>query len=308
VARFTLQVLPADAQPPDHAPELTGDSRLEDRWLLSRWSRTQEEIDAALAEFEFTRMATTLHGFLWHDVADRYVELAKETLQGKNGVEPARLSREVLLFVLERSIRALHPISPHVTEELWHALPHRGDSLTTAAWPKASEAPRDPEAEVAMDVVLESIRVYRNLRSENKVPVENLPVAWVRPTGGEVARLIDQERPTILRLARVQGVSFLAEGASAPPGVASTVTTHGEYFIALPAESRAAETEALKREREKLSLLLEKTRARLADAGFTARAPPDVVREAEQKAAELAERVERIDEHLGRPTAPEESA
>lgn len=300
VARFAQQTLPLDASPPTRAPVLSPTARLEDRWVLSRWSRTQEEVDRALDAFEFTKAAGLLYGFLWHDLADRYIEVAKESLLGRNGSDAQRLSREVLLFVIERALRALHPLVPHVTEELWHALPHEGDSLLLSRWPEPSEAPTDPEAEVAMEVVLESIRVYRNLRSENRIPVESRPQVAVRPGGAEARRLLAQEQATVTRLARLSSLTLLDDRAPAPAGCASAVTPHGEYFLPLPPEARAAETEALTRERDKLVLLLEKTRARLADQGFVARAPPDVVREAEAKARELADRIGRIDAHLGR--------
>ncbi|MGI0131960.1 MAG: valine--tRNA ligase [Thermoplasmata archaeon] len=304
VARFTLSSLPPDTPAPHSAPSLASAGRLEDRWILSRWSHVQEQVEDAIASFEFTRTAGLLHNFLWHDVADRYLEVAKESLQGRNGPTAQRLSREVLVFVLERSLRALHPMVPHVTEELWHALPHEGESLVTARWPRPDEAPTDPEAEVAMEVVLDGIRVFRNLRSENKVPVAHLPEGFVRPTGAEAERLLEAERPTIVRLARLKGLTLLAAGTPVPDGCATSVTLNGEYFLPLPNEARAAESEALRREREKLTKLLEKTRARLADTGFIARAPPSVVAEAEAKVRELAERIERIDTHLGRSTPP----
>jgi valyl-tRNA synthetase len=301
VVRFTLGHLPEEMESPRRVPALPPGAALEHRWILSRWARTARELDEALAAFEFTKAATLLYQFVWHDLADRYVEVAKEALQGQRGETEARTAREVLLFVLERTLRQLHPMVPHVTEELWHALPHEGEVLTIAPWPRPSEASEDAEAELTMGIVLESIRALRNLKAEQKLPGTEAPSAWVRPSGAESRAVLEAQRPTILRIARVANLTFLAPETAVPPALAASVTPFAEFFVPQPAEAAAAEAEALVREREKLAGLLEKTRARLADAGFLARAPAEVVRETEAKARELAERIGRLDEHLRRP-------
>ena len=297
LVRFSLSFIPPGTLPPEGSPTLSASSALENRWVLSRYRHTVEEVDRALAEFRPTQAATTLYDFLWHDLADRYVEIAKETLLGRRGEPAQREARETLLFVVERSLRLLHPFVPHVTEELWHALPHPDALLAASAWPRADEAPSDPAAEVEMEPVLETVRLLRNLRSEEKVPVTATPKAWVRPSGPEVARILSSERSTVERLVRLRSLELLGPGNEVPPGTGRRVAAFGECFLERPVASGAT-AEALLKEREKLFALLEKTRARLADPGFRDRAPPEVVREAEAKATELAERVRRIDEHL----------
>jgi valyl-tRNA synthetase len=154
-----------------------------------------------------------------------------------------------------------------------------------------------------METVGEAIRLLRNLRADEKVPAGAVPAAWVRPAGPEVGELLLRERATIVRLARVDPLEFLTPDAPAPPGVGSRVAPLGECFVARP-PAEAGTSETLEREREKLHALLEKTRGRLADPGFRERAPPDVVREAEEKARELTERIARIDEHLNPGASP----
>lgn len=296
LVRFATQQLPPGEDPPVGAPAPAGLSRA-DRWILSRWSRTAEEVDAALTGFEFTRAATALHSFVWHDLADWYVEIAKDALLGRAGEPTARAARATLLFVLERSLRLLHPMVPHVTEELWHALPHSGDSLALASWPSSAEAPRDPEGELALTVVFDSIRALRNLRAENRVPVTDRCRVALLPAGAEESRVLREEQATLVRLARLESLEFLAPGSPRPGRSASRVIPAGELFLTLP-EAGTAETDTLERERAKLAELLEKTRARLADPTFRLRAPPHVVQEAEEKARELEERIGRITLHL----------
>jgi valyl-tRNA synthetase len=297
LVRFTLPYVPSGTGAVVAVPTLSREAALENRWILSRYRHAVEEVDEALRQFEPTRAATVLHGFVWHDLADRYVEIAKESLAGTRGDPALRETRATLLFVVERTLRLLHPFVPHVTEELWHALPHDGELLALAAWPTAAEAPTDPVAEVEMETVLEAIRLLRNLRADEHVPATSVPPAWIRPAGPEVARVLAREHDTVARIARVQPLEFLAGGAATPAGVGSRVAPLGECYVERPAAT-PVDTEALSREREKLTGLLEKTRARLSDPGFAARAPPEVVRETEEKARELEERIARIDDHL----------
>ena len=295
--RFSLAHVPPGTPPVAAPPALGPESALENRWILSRYRHAAEEVDAALAAFEPTRAAAVLHHFVWHDLADRYVEIAKEALAGHRGDPAQRETRATLLFVAERTLRLLHPFVPHVTEELWHALPHPGELLATAAWPVRSEAPADPVAEVEMESVLEAVRLLRNLRADEGVSPAAVSPAWIRPAGPEVARVLREQAGVVARLARVEPLVLLAADAPAPGGTASRVAPVGECYVARPAAATHG-SEALAREREKLSGLLEKTRGRLADPGFRARAPPELVRETEEKALDLAERIRRIDEHI----------
>jgi valyl-tRNA synthetase len=298
LARFAQLQLPAGGPAPAGPPRATGDRALADRWIVERYRRTAEEVDRALAEFAPSRAATALHGFVWHDVADRYVEIAKEALAGRQGEPARREARATLGFVLERTLRLLHPFAPHVTEELWHALPHDGELLAAARWPEAGEVAPDPSAVAEMEPVLEAVRLLRNLRSDEQVPPESSPRAWLRPSGPEAARALAAQAATIARLVRVASVTMLDPAASPPSAAASRVASLGECFLERSGDG-PARSATLERERERLAGLLAKTRARLADPQFVASAPPQVVEEHRRKEAELAGRLEKIDRHLG---------
>jgi len=303
LVRFSTVHFPPGTPPPAGSPTLSASSALENRWILERYQRTAAEVAAALSGFEPSRAATALHSFVWHDLADRYVEIAKEALFGHRGEPLQRETQATLLFVLERTLRHLHPFVPHVTEELWHAIPHEGPLLASAAWPDAAEVAPDPMAEVEMGPVLEAVRLLRNLRAEAPTAPPRSARAWIRPSGPEVARVLSAERATVARLSQVGELAFLNDSAPPPAGAAGRVSPTGEYFLERPAGSGGGSA-ALERERELLSGLLAKTLARLADSGFRARAPPEVVREAEAKASELKERIDRIDQRVREEAAP----
>ncbi len=225
------------------------------------------------------------------------MEIAKEALADPTNELRRRETQAVLAFVVERSLRLLHPFVPHVTEELWHALPHPDALLATSPWPAGDEVTPDPIAEVEIEPVLESIRLIRNVRAEEKIPPTDRPIAWVRAAGPEVARILRAEQSTIARLARLGAISFLEIDGAPPVPTVGRVATLGEWFLARPPRS-ATGSDGLERERAKLADLLARTRERLADPGFRGRAPPEVVREAETKATELTERIGRIDAQL----------
>ncbi len=302
LVRFTLSQLPAGTAAPAGPPRRGAVTALEHRWIVERYRRTAAEVEESLASFAPSRAALALHGFVWHDLADRYVEITKEALAGRRGEPARRDAQATLLFVVERTLRLLHPFVPHVTEELWHALPHDGELLATVRWPAAAEVMPDPAAEAEMEPVLEAVRLFRNLRADEDVGVDLTPRGWIRPSGEEVARTLEAQRATIVHLARLGELTLLAPAEAGPANVASRVAAFGECHLERPTEAPASR-ETLARERERLAALLAKARGRLDDRGFLDRAPPPVVEEHRRRAAELQERIARIDRHLGEAPA-----
>ncbi len=302
LGRFVQRQLPPGAPAPANPPGRTPSSALADRWILERYRRTVTEVDAALSELAPSRAATALHGFLWHDVADRYVEIAKEALAGRHGEPARREAQATVLFVFERTLRLLHPLVPHVTEELWHALPHDGELLAQAHWPSSEEVPPDPLAVVEMEPVLEAVRLLRNLRSDEGVPAEATPRGWIRPAGPEAERVLRPQVGTIAHLAHLSAVALLGPDEPVAGPSVSRVAVLGECYLERAAAG-SGRSEALSRERDRLAGLLTKTRARLADPGFLKAAPPEVVEEHRRKEVELTERIGKIDRHLEEATA-----
>jgi len=302
VVRFVHGHLAEGEEPTTVAPVLPPGAPIEHRWILHRWRLTISEVDRALRAYELSEAASALYQFLWHDLADVYLEWVRGDLGGAKGDAAALTARRVLTFVTERTVRALHPFVPHVTEELWHALPHSGELLALAPWPREEESALDPEAEVAVGVVLEAVRTLRHLRSEHQVPLAAAPDAWLRPSGAETAALLAAQQDVVRRLAKVGTLTFIGAAEPVPPEARGTVRPSGEYFLAVPKSTPSSD--ALQRERDLLAGLLAKTRDRLADPGFRSRAPPSVVAETEEKARELSERLMKVEEQLGRPAGP----
>jgi valyl-tRNA synthetase len=299
LARLVLSSLPEGTSAP--VPPATPPRSLFDRWLLSRFSQTVDEVEGTLREFDLTRAVTMIHGFVWHEMADWWAEASKDRLAGKEGEAARQETARVGLFVLERTLRLLHPIVPHMTEELWHALPHQGEALAVARWPAPAEVARDEEAEQAIAILQEMVGGFRVLRAEAHVPQDASPRALLRPVteGATQVLAVPEMRTTLARLAKVEGPEIVEGQPSGGKGVRPLSLPGAEIFLLLPEghEGTQEELHALEKERTLVAGLLTKARARLADPTFRSRAPPAVVAEAEAKERELTDRLARLERH-----------
>ncbi len=122
-SRFVLMNLEDDFSPGSEL--ITRDSTLADRWILSRLNRITKEIQAALSEYRFNDVASSLYQFIWHEYCDWYIELCKPALSEEKGSARRKAAQTVLARVLESALRLLHPVMPFITEEIWQALPEK---------------------------------------------------------------------------------------------------------------------------------------------------------------------------------------
>ena len=268
-----------------------------DRWALSRLAYAERTVSELLDQYDFTRAASTLYQFLWHELADWYLEAQKDRLKGLQGPVAQQETRAVALFVVDRALHLLHPFIPHVTEELWHAIPHEGDYLAHSRWPASGPTP-DPGAEAEVAVFQEIARGLRTLSREAGWAPADRPPAIVIPTLATSRSILAAEdsRRLIATLSKVGEIQVSEKAGTPHPGMASLVLAPAEVHLARKAGG-STEAVAMEKERKMLEQLLERSLARLDDPTFRARAPPNVRTELEAKVAELRERLERMARH-----------
>ncbi|HSD10290.1 MAG TPA: valine--tRNA ligase [Candidatus Binatia bacterium] len=298
-ARFVLLNVAAEQTVPSQLPLLPDDLTLADRWILHRLAVVSAEVRAALESYRFNEAASALYRFLWADYCDWYLEMAKISLG-----EPARRATTlgVLVGVLERFLRLLHPFMPFLTEELWQALPapKSAESIMVAAYPEADADWLRAEVD-AMDTVIETIRAVRNVRADLNVA----PSAAVELVvfGGGRPRLEPHER-YVRRLAGVNRIDY-RDGGERPKGAATVVVDGLELAIPLRGlvEDPAAEIARNRKQLEKLDKEMRGIAAKLANPQFLERAPAEIVEKEREKERELAERRASLERSVERLSA-----
>ena len=294
-ARFVLMNLgEAGAAPRPSAVPARDALTLPDRWILSRLARLAADADAALSEFRFDEMANALYQFLWHEYCDWYLEMAKPHLAAQAAPADAARTRSVLLHVLERVLRLLHPVMPFLTEELWQRLPHEGESIALAPYPAPEEARRDDEAERRVALLMEVVGKIRNVRAELNIdPGRRLPLRY-HASDDEAARTLAGARAVLITLARLEdaqeasGLDGLGPAARAvAAGVDLAVPLAGVLDV-------GSERRRLEREIEKLSREREGHARKLGSADFIGKARPEVVEKVRAIHRELDEKANRL--------------
>ncbi|GMU65778.1 MAG: valine--tRNA ligase [Acidobacteriota bacterium] len=284
----------------------SGELGLPERWILHRLEETSDEVTGALEAFRFDLACQALYGFLWGEFCDWYIEMAKPGLEAASA--RPRVA-DVLVTVLERALRLLHPVMPHITEELWQNLPghdqvHR-DTICLAPWPQVeAPVPLSDDDQDRMTVLRQAVLVVRNDRADRKLAPRAEAILHVvaRPEGGEPALrraefLASRECLSLLRsLSSVSAVELEPPQAGAGP-------THVSSFVELTPvfreRSAKVDGDRVAGELAEIEANLERVRTRLGNPGFTDKAPAAVVDGARRQLAELEARRERLAALLG---------
>ncbi|MFN7940685.1 MAG: valine--tRNA ligase [Thermoanaerobaculia bacterium] len=268
-----------------------------ERWILSRVSRVADEVDRKLEAFRFDEACQSLYHFFWGELCDWYIELAKPALSGE---APRPRVAEVLLTVIDRSLRLLHPVMPFLTEELWQKLPgHEAIHPATvclAPFPRREERWEDDAAEECIGMLIEVVTRLRNRRAELEVSAKQRLDLWLEGGSEPALDFLHGERALLVAL----GGLGICERA---PGPADAVRDHAAgVSFALRAPRReviGGERERLATELAKLDEEIARAETRLADERFLAKAPAQVVAGNRARLAELGERRTRLRAGLG---------
>jgi valyl-tRNA synthetase len=278
-ARLVLSNL--ESYDPEGEPPPAG---LPGRWIESRLHATIHDVRAALEAYRFNDAASSLYQFLWNDFCDWYLEIAKVSLYRAQDPAEKQRVQHTLVTVLEATLRLLHPFMPYITEELWQRLPHDGESIMVAAYPKASRNGHDAEAERHMDVLIQAVTAVRNIRGEMRIsPAQTLSVI-VKAAPAEEP-LLREHAALLETLARARVT--LDARATRPRASALGLVGASEIYVELEGlVDLAAERQRLEKEIKRAAEAIAFTRAKLARPDFTERAPAEIVDKERDKLAE----------------------
>jgi valyl-tRNA synthetase len=306
-SRFVLGSRPVEL-PPGAALDLPPASQLgpAEHWILARAAATIRDVDAAYGAFQFGEAARLLHHAIWSEYCDWYLELAKVQLAPGASPEARTATWQVLAWVLDRYLRLLHPVMPHITEAIWGRLPHEvGDRelLIVATWPDAATGLPAFDQRQADGVagLLDLITGIRNARADAGIDA----AAWLDATllfnDAAAAQAFDGLAEPLARLARIRprvvGSRADLETAGAA-GALSVVTGPAEARLTTTGGDLAGERARLEKELADTQRQLDSAHARLANPDFVEKAPAAVVDGARARVAELEERLVRLGERL----------
>ncbi|MDP1698720.1 MAG: valine--tRNA ligase [Xanthomonadaceae bacterium] len=267
-----------------------------ERWLLAQFAKLLEEIELQFAAYRFDLAAQAIYEFTWNTFCDWFLELAKPALTGSDA-QAAASTRHTLLYVLEALLRALHPLIPFVTEELWQAVaprrgisadPAQGDSISRQPYPQAAEFAGDyANAEAGVEWLRSVISAVRRIRSEmNVAPGKPVPLLFAGGNAEDRARST-QFADAIAFLCRAQSQQWLAAGNEAPPAAAAAL---GDLRILIPLAGLidvGAERVRLDKEIGRLRAEIAKAEGKLSNANFVANAPAAVVAQERARIADF---------------------
>jgi valyl-tRNA synthetase len=281
---MNLEGFDSNLQPP------TSNLQLEDRWILSRLNRVIETVNSSFGSYDLDAAARALYEFIWGEFCDWYIELAKPRLRGQENER--RQAQTVLHHVLESTLRLLHPIMPFITEEIWQALPHEGESIMTAKFPESDPSMIDADCEARMSLLIEGTRVQRDLKASAGIPLKTKVTARLHATSA----LSDEAKSFLENTA---GTSI--EAIDAPPEdpgkyLAGTVVDLGTFYIPVPEVDRDKELAKIDAELESVAKELARSQGKLSGQQFVSRAPAQVVEKERRIVAELEEKKAKLEE------------
>ncbi|MDJ0809996.1 MAG: valine--tRNA ligase [Desulfobacterales bacterium] len=298
-ARFALMHL----ETPEDLP--TNDQlTVPDRWILSRTRTVVEETAAAIDEYRFNDAAAQLYQFVWHEFCDWYVEMSKPALYGNQGENRARATRGVLWRVLHDMLILLHPLTPFVTEEIWHQLPGAEDSIMRAPFPGDNERlptlTADPEAEAATATLMQVITGIRNIRGEMNIgPSMKLSVI-LQSDDNDIRGVVADHRDLVINLARLEDLEVTSTGAK-PKASATAVIDKATLYVSLEGIiDFQQEAARLRKEIGKADTELGKLDKKLSNADFLEKAPESVVAKVKRQHADFSDKHKALMSHLER--------
>jgi valyl-tRNA synthetase len=252
------------------------------RWIISQAARTSRAVTSALEEPAFDAVAGGMYRFVWNVFCDWYLELAKPVLNSQDEAAKAE-TRATAAWVLDFALSLLHPVMPFITEELWAETGGEG-TLMTALWPELGDGLYDPEAEVEIGLIIDTVAEGRSVRSELNVPPSAKPDLFVVEADDRQRQILEANSALISTTLRVGGVRF-----DAAPGGSIPYVVQGGVTAALPVADfidLGAERARLGKEIGALSGDIDRTAKKLANPDFVARAPEEVVEENRERLAE----------------------
>ena len=268
--------------------ELPDTLTTEDKWIVSTLNTVTKEVTENLEKYELGIAVQKLYDFIWDCFCDWYIELTKSRLQ-KND-DSAQNARQVLVWVLDQALRLLHPFMPFITEELWQALPHEGETIMLQSFPVYSENNHYPEAVREMTMIMDAIKAIRTRRAEMNVPPSRKAQVYI---AAKEQKPFENGALFFTRLASASEL-HVAESFEIESAV-TLVTADAKIYIPMDElVDKEAELKRLNKELANAEKELAFNEKKLSNQGFVAKAPEKVIADVRSNVAKFTEKIKMI--------------
>ena len=258
---------------------------LADKWILSRLNETIASVTKNFDKFEFGEAGRSLYNFIWNDFADWYIEMTKETLNGNDEAAKKNV-QAVLAYVLDNTLRLLHPIMPFVTEAIWQEMPHDGESIVVAAYPEVKAELDNPTAEADFQSLTDLIKAVRTIRTEANAPMSTEIDVLIKTSDENLARIFDENSEYINRFVKPKSLEISADVA-APKLAMTQIISGAEVYVPLEELIDLDEEIArLQGDLKKFAGEVKRAEGKLGNEKFVNNAPEAVVAEEREKLAD----------------------
>lgn len=271
---------------------------LADKWILSRLQDTVKDVTGLLERFELGEAGRAIYDFIWSEVCDWYIEIAKPRLYNKEAAAERATAQHVLATVLVSAMKLLHPYMPFITEEIYQCLPHEAESIMISKWPVADESLIDPEAERGMNAIMDSIKAIRNMRAEvNANPGKKIPAIML--ISEDLREVVAHNDSYIKLLGGIDNLELRPLNGEKPENAMAAVVTGIEVYLPLAGLIDVEkETQRLSKELAAMEKDLQRAGGKLNNAGFLAKAPEDVIAKERAKYEELSGKIDAVKKRM----------
>jgi len=268
----------------------------ESRWILDKFNHLIQKVTTAMESLDFHIATDLIYKFLWHEYCDWYIEMAKPTLYQKEDLETKNITHSILLYILEKSVKLLHPFMPFITEEIWQSIPYTGESIMISDWPIENPEFFNTKIGKEMDLLMDLITTVRNIRGEMNInPAQKIDlIINIQNNSNKV--FIEKHSRFIALLAKTNPLKF---SSKKPEQAAVGVCNEIEVFIPLgEIINFSEEKNRLQKEIGKLDKELEFEGKKLQNTNFLSKAPKEVVQKVKKTHEQYLEEKKKLIEAL----------
>jgi len=267
---------------------------VEDKWIISKLNTLTKEVTENIDNFELGVAVAKLYDFIWDDLCDWYIELVKPRLYETE--DPTnKIAQNVLVYVMTNALTLLHPFMPFITEEIWQHLPHEGETIMRANWPKYNEGLNFKDEEKELELIMDAIKAVRNTRTTMNVPVSrkaNLYIKTDKKNVFEKGSLFFQKLANASSVSIVDDDFVLEDAASVVSNGAQILIPMGDLVDV------EKERERLLKEKQRLEGEVKRVEGKLNNQGFVSKAPAKLIEEEKEKGIKYRQMLEQVIENL----------